>query len=273
MNDLPDILKFTQEVARQAGALMLAESGQAGGLTSHYKKAGIELVTDADIKVDKLICDAIRVRFPGHQILAEESAPDLAGLSQIVTPLWIIDPIDGTVNYAHDHGHSAVSIAFCDQGRVLVGVVFNPFNNEMFYATTGGGAFLNSVPIRTAQKTEMRRALFATGFPYHKNDLEPLIRRLALMLQHCADLRRIGSAALDICWVAMGRLDIYYENLSVWDFAAAQLIAIEAGAHYGHFLPVPDGISPVFHNQHILVANPVLFKLAEELLGSLKSQA
>jgi len=273
MNNLQSILSFIQELARKAGELMLSEPGREGGLVSYYKKAGIELVTDADIKVDKLICDAIRARFPGHQILAEESAPDLVGLSQMAQPLWVIDPIDGTVNYAHDHGHSAVSIAFFDQGQLLVGVVFNPFSQEMFYATAGGGAFLNGTAIGVAQKTDMRRALFATGFPYEKHDLDPLIRRLGVMLQHCADLRRIGSAALDICWVAMGRLDIYYENLSVWDFAAAQLIAIEAGAQYGHFLPVPDGVSPVFHNQNILVANPVLFAITAQLLASLESQA
>src|SRR5690606_18517174 len=108
--------------------------------------------------------------------------------------------------------------------------------------------FLNGLPISVAQKTEIRRALFATGFPYEKSDMAPLVKRLGVMLSNCADLRRLGSAALDICWVAMGRLDIYYENLSVWDFAAAQLIAQEAGARYGHFQPVPENVRTVFHN-------------------------
>lgn len=262
-----DALDFSQQIARQAGQLMLRELRTEGGPAAHYKQSGQELVTEADIKVDRLICDAIRERFPGHQILAEESAPDIANISRLEGPLWIIDPIDGTVNYAHRHLHSAVSIAYACDGELQCGVVYNPFVDEMFHARRGHGAFLNASPIQVAQKAELRRALFATGFPYDKKDLDTLVRRIGLMLTHCADLRRIGTAALDICWVAMGRLDIYYENLSVWDFAAAQLVAIEAGARYGHFSPVPTNVSPVFHNRDILVANPVLFDLARELLA------
>lgn len=266
MTDLKHILLFSQSIAREAGAMMISELRKQGGPAAHYKFSGTELVTEADIKVDKLICDAIRKHFPGHFILAEESAPDLANLSRLQEPLWILDPIDGTVNYAHDHAQSAVSIAYVEAGQVQCGVVFNPFTDEMFYANQGQGAFLNGLPIGVAQKTEIRRALFATGFPYEKSDMAPLVKRLGVMLSHCADLRRLGSAALDICWVAMGRLDIYYENLSIWDFAAAQLIAKEAGARYGHFQPVPEGVSPVFHNKNILVSNPVLFDQALVLL-------
>lgn len=253
------VLEFSKQIARDAGKLMCVELEQAGGPAAHYKQAGLELVTEADIKVDELICNAIRSRFPGHMILAEESSPDLEDISRIMTPLWIVDPIDGTVNYAHSHHHSAVSIAYVDKGLVQCGVVYNPFVDEMFYACKGLGAFLNDSKIHVAKKTDMRRALFATGFPYDKSDLAPLVARLSRMLDNCADLRRIGSAALDICWVAAGRLDIYYENLSVWDFAAAQLIAMEAGARYGHFQPVPDGVSPVFHDRNILVCNDALF--------------
>nr|WP_294136423.1 inositol monophosphatase family protein [Pseudohongiella sp.] len=245
---------------------MLAELRRGDGPAEHFKHAGQELVTEADIKADNLICDAIRARFPGHQILAEESAPDLSQLSQSTGPLWVIDPIDGTVNYAHGHQHSAVSIAWLVDGVLQTGVVYNPYNDEMFSAAKGQGANLNGRPIHVAQKTDLRRALFATGFPYIKSDMARLVRRLDVMLTHCADLRRMGSAALDICWVAAGRLDVYYENLSVWDFAAAQLIAIEAGARYGHFLPVPEGVSPVFHNKNILVSNDTLYTKVKDVL-------
>ena len=267
--DIKQLMAFSQAIARQAGAMMLAELQAQGGPEKSYKHAGQEMVTEADIKVDRLICDAIRDRYPDHQILAEESAPDINQLSSIPSPLWIIDPIDGTVNYAHDHGHSAVSIAWLSEGRVISAVVYNPFSDEMFHAIEGQGAFINDTGIKVGEKQDLRRALFATGFPYIKEDMQRLVQRLDVMLQHCADLRRIGSAALDICWVAMGRLDIYYENLSVWDFAAAQLIAREAGAQYGHFLPVPEGVSPVLHNKNILVANPVLFEKARELLAEI----
>jgi len=162
MTDLKHILLFSQSVAREAGSLMVSELRKQGGPSSHYKFAGTELVTEADLKVDKLICDAILKQFPDHLMLAEESAPDLADLSQRQDPLWIIDPIDGTVNYAHDHAQSAVSIAYAEQGQVQCAVVFNPFVDEMFYAIKGGGAFLNGRPIRVAQKTDIRRHCLIT---------------------------------------------------------------------------------------------------------------
>jgi len=156
-------------------------------------------------------------------------------------------------------------------------VVYNPFLDELYFAERGQGAWLvqgGGAPQRlaVAEKRDLRRCLFATGFPYHKDDLAPLVRRLAVAIEHCADLRRIGSAAMDICWVAAGRLDIYYESLSIWDFAAAQLIAREAGARFGHFLPVPEGVNPVFHNKHLLVANPALFEQMQALLRSVEEE-
>ncbi len=262
----PDIPAFTRTLAEAAGELIRRERLAVQGLSTAYK-GGAELVTHADLKADQFICDAIRERFPGHRILAEESAPTMQDLSAWQGPLWIIDPIDGTVNYAQGHFQSAVSIAYAEQGRVLCGVVCNPFVNETFHAVLGGGAWLNDAPIKVATKTELRRAIVATGFPYIKGDMRPIVRRLALVLQECADIRRLGAASLDICWVAMGRLDGYYENLSLWDFAAAQLIAREAGARYGHFKPVPEGVSPEFHDQNILVANDALFPQLHELLN------
>ena len=108
--------------------------------------------------------------------------------------------------------------------------------------------------------------VMATGFPYDKAAIDPMITRVHAILRNCADIRRLGSAALDICWLAMGRLDGYYESLSVWDFAAASLIAREAGAEYGHFSVVPEGIDPQFHNQDIVIANPALFPQLKALL-------
>lgn len=270
MPDASTIQAFSQRIAREAGHLMQARlQGGTDSLETRYKAAGSELVTQVDEEVDALLCQAIQATFPGQRILAEESAPDTRGLSQLGDAVWILDPIDGTVNYAHDHAHSAVSIAWADQGEVQSAVVYNPFTDEMFTAVKGQGACLNGHPIRPSSVDEMRRALFATGFPYQKDNLDPLLKRLSVMLTNCADLRRAGSAALDICWVAMGRLDIYYENLSVWDFAAAQLIAREAGAVYGHFKPVPADVNPEFHDRHILVANrQSLFDQAYELLSA-----
>ncbi|MCP5343989.1 MAG: inositol monophosphatase [Pseudomonadales bacterium] len=262
---------FTRELALAAGQLIVQERNGHTSLQTSFKD-GVELVTHADVKADEFICDAIRKAYPGHRILAEESAPDMRDLSSFEGSLWIIDPIDGTVNYAHGHYQSAVSIAYAENGRVHCGVVCNPFVNETFHAVLGQGAWLNDQPIRVGAQTQLSRAIVATGFPYIKGDMTPLVRRLAAVLEQCADIRRLGAASLDICWVAMGRLDAYYENLSVWDFAAAQLIAREAGARYGHFKPVPEGISEEFHHQNILVANETLYPLMHELLNRADAQ-
>lgn len=247
---------FTVELARSAGKLIVEQRENAD--LSHDYKNGQELVTSADLLADKMIVDAIHKRFPDHQILSEESSPSLAE-DVLDQPLWIIDPIDGTVNYAHGHIQSAVSIAYAEQGTLTHGVVFNPFTDEMFTAQLGGGSFLNGKPIAVAGETDLARSIIATGFPYDKSTIQPMLERVQVILTHCADIRRLGSAALDICWLAAGRLDGYYESLSLWDHAAAQLIAREAGAQWGHFSEVPKGVNPQFHSQDILVANPQLY--------------
>lgn len=271
MEDLQQVMSFAIELARESGALIVRERRNAA-LTMELKR-DIELVTSADHMADELICQGIRQRFPGHAILAEESATEIEATLATDGPLWIIDPIDGTVNFAHGHFQVAVSIAFIEKGRVRAGVVYNPFLDELFQASEGGGAFLNNEPIRVGTQTTLRRALIATGFPYDKTEIDILVRRLSHILAHCADVRRLGSAALDICWVAAGRLDGYYESLSIWDFAAAQLIAREAGARYGHFRPVPAGRNPQFHDRDILVANPALYTQLEALLQEAGSGA
>ena len=258
------ILQFAQAIAREAGQLIKDERADAA-LTHDYKN-GDELVTNADIKADQLICGAIAKQFPDHRTLSEEASPDLGEIHKIATPLWIIDPIDGTVNYAHGHNQSAISIAYVERGQTRVGVVYNPFSEELFCAEQGKGATLNGNPISVSRETDLRRSLIATGFPYDKSTLGPMIPRLHAVLRNCADMRRLGSAALDICFLAMGRLDGYYENLSVWDFAAARLIALEAGAECGHFSAVPEGIDPQFYDQNILIANPAIYPQLRALL-------
>ena len=251
-----NILDFATQLARETGQQILAD--RQTNLTTSFKD-GEEMVTSADINADRLITSCIKESYPEHKVFSEEGAPDLNLLQRSNEPLWIVDPIDGTVNFAHGHSQSAVSLAYVDNSQISCGVVYNPFTDELFSAEKGNGAFLNGEPIEVARETELSKAIIATGFPYDKFEMEPLIRRVGNILQNCADIRRLGSAALDICWLAMGRLDGYYESLSVWDFAAAQLIAKEAGAQYGHFSPVPEGVDPQFYARDILIANPVLY--------------
>ncbi len=258
------IADFTQELALRAGELVKRERDE-NTLRTNYKQQ-TELVTHADVMADEMITGAIRQRFPDHRILSEETMPDLSQAEQLDTPLWIIDPIDGTVNYAYGHPQVAVSIAYAEKGRVQAGVVHAPFSGETFRAVRGGGATLNGNPIQHSAATMLRDSLFATGFPYTKDSLEPLLRRLDAMIHQCRDLRRIGSAALDICWVACGRLDIYYENVSPWDFAAARLIALEAGATAGHFGEVPDGYPADLWGRDILISAPAIWEPVREIL-------
>ena len=259
------ILAFATSLAEQAGDLIV-EKRISSSLTLSYKK-DIELVTNADIAADEFISQTIKKHHPSHQILSEESNPDMQSIEHIEAPLWIIDPIDGTVNYAHHHSQVAISIAYVVRGKVQVAVVYSPFQAEMFTAIRQQGAWLNDQPIRCSSESQLGKALVATGFPYDKHEKLPLLMSyLENILQHCADIRRMGSAALDICWVAMGRLDAYYETVSVWDCAAAQLVAQEAGAKYGHFLPVPKNVPEELHPENLLISAPALYEPIKKLL-------
>jgi myo-inositol-1(or 4)-monophosphatase len=258
------IAEFAEELALKAGELIKHEREQ-NTLRTDYKQQS-ELVTHADVMADEMITGAIRERFPDHRILSEETMPDLSQAEHLDTPLWIIDPIDGTVNYAYGHPQVAVSIAYAENGRVQAGVVHAPFSGETFRATRGTGATLNGCPIKHSGATLPRDSLFATGFPYTKDSLEPLLSRLGAMIHQCRDLRRVGSAALDICWVACGRLDIYYENVSPWDFAAARLIALEAGATAGHFSEVPEGYPADLWGRDILISAPAVWESVRDIL-------
>lgn len=260
---LEDISQFARELALNAGRRM-KEARQNAELEHQYK-SGDELVTNVDLAVDAMIREAIEQRFPEHQILSEESSPNL-DITALGEALWVIDPIDGTVNYAYGHYQSAVSIAFCQQGKTQYGVVYSPFTDECFEATLGKGALLNRAPIHVGKPDSLARSLVATGFPYRKDNVKQLARRLEAVLSHCRDIRRLGSAALDICWLACGRLDAYYETVSPWDLAAARLIALEAGARCGHLHPVPDGYSEDLFSEQVLMTAPSIYDALEKVL-------
>jgi myo-inositol-1(or 4)-monophosphatase len=252
-----EVLAFAKALAQRAGELIVdARSGQT--LELSYKQ-GFELLTSADLQADELICAAIREKYPEHAILSEESSPDFSNAEKLRGPLWIIDPIDGTVNYAYNQHQVAISIAFAHDGKMRAGVVHCPFQSETFSAARGMGAFLNGVAIRTSDCSKLARALVGTGFPYDRDGRVALLERLHKVLYHCRDIRRIGAAAVDICWVAMGRLDVYYETINAWDFAAAALIAREAGARVGHVGPVPDGELEELWGRELVIATADIY--------------
>lgn len=256
-----ELLAFALRIAAQAGVIMV-EAREAKGFSADYK-ADHELVTSTDLAIDHYLCQEIAKMYPEHRILSEESSPNLS-LENV--PTWVIDPIDGTVNFAHQHKHVAVSIGLYVEGRRLLGVVHAPFLDESYWAVKGQGAYLNGERLRLADGVSLRNALVATGFPYQKDALEKLIKRVSNVLHQCQDVRRNGSAALDLCWVAAGRLQAYYESVKPWDMAAGALIAVEAGAVLGRYDAVESTWPLEINGDSLLVCTPSLYDAMRQVL-------
>ncbi|UCH22292.1 MAG: inositol monophosphatase [Deltaproteobacteria bacterium] len=223
-----------------------------GRLPDVQKKDDIDLVTEADVQSEAVIIETIRNAFPDHTILAEEG-----GLKKGVTEyLWLIDPLDGTTNFAHQLNVFSISIAFCLRGDIAVGIVLTPVLGELFTAIKGNGAFLNGRPIHVSSTRSVADSLLATGFPYNIRDLlDPITKRFMNCLKSSQGIRRIGSAAIDLCYVACGRFDGFWEqNLKPWDTAAGMLVAKEAGAVVSDFANqrfAPDNHEILATNGHI----------------------
>ena len=230
---------------KQTGIKAAFESGKVlksyfGNVFDIRKKGPVDLVTEADTASEKIIIGIIREAFPEHSILAEES-----GLDQCdVDHQWIIDPLDGTVNFAHQVPVFSISIAYTFKGTAIMGIVFNPVTGELFSAIAGEGAFLNNRPIQVSDTRVMQESLLATGFPYDLLSIfDTITGRLENCLRAAQGVRRLGSAAIDICALACGRFDGFWEqNLHPWDTAAAVLIASEAGAVITDFANKPFSI-------------------------------
>jgi myo-inositol-1(or 4)-monophosphatase len=247
MNDLLDL---AVQIAKDAGALLVNRPEQ---LSIETKSSDIDIVTQMDKASEKLILEAILAARPDDGIIGEEGAdrPSKSGYT------WVIDPIDGTVNYLYNMAGWSVSIAIKDQEGAVVGVVYSPTLNSMFTAIRGGGSFLNGKQIKCNDPIELNRALIATGFAYGQELRQEQIKQFNDLILKIRDYRRNGSAAIDICNVAAGIVDGYYEmGLKEWDRAAAELIAKEAGAKVS------------VHGELTIAAGPYLYgKLSGHLLS------
>ncbi|RFM30642.1 inositol monophosphatase family protein [Deminuibacter soli] len=242
------MLKQTLISATQAGAAVIREYFN-GNFKISEKEGVNNLVTEADHASEKAIFAAIREQFPGHFILSEEAGE----IIQDSTYKWVIDPIDGTVNFANGIPICCVSIAIEHEGKMIMGAVYNPFINEFFFAEKGTGAFLNDKKLQVSQKGDLLKSCLVTGFPYTYLDapngpldvFEKLIRK-------GIPVRRLGSAAIDLCWVAAGRFDGFYEHkLQAWDSAAGFLMVEEAGGKITDFKG--DYYNP--YQPHIIATN------------------
>jgi myo-inositol-1(or 4)-monophosphatase len=221
---MDQFLSVAQHAAVTAGALLREH---AGGARKISYKGAINLVTEMDHRAERTIVEIISAAYPDHRILAEEGACRESGSEY----LWIIDPLDGTTNYAHGYPNFAVSIGLEQRGELAVGVVYDPMRDELFTAERGRGARLNARPISVSPSDSLIRSLLATGFPYDRAESkENNLNFFNALIMACQEIRRSGSAALDLCSVAAGRLDGYWElKLHPWDVAAGSLIVREAG--------------------------------------------
>lgn len=234
---------------------------------SESLKDGYELLTTADLISNELIKSEIYKMFPDHHFISEEdSGPKELSIQR---PTWIVDPIDGTVGYSNDQYQVAVSIAFAVDNKVRVGVVYNPFLDEIFYASNGSGAFLNNKPISVKDIYDLKQCVIGTGFPHKRDNIRNVIAHLENILPNVRDIRRLGSPALDICWVACGRMQGFYEGeLKPWDVAAAKFIAVEAGAQTGYYSTEQDRAIPdCINGDNIIVSSPGVFIEFQKVLN------
>lgn len=235
---MDDFKKVLLEAAHEAGAIIRKYFD--GEFIVDNKEGINNLVTEVDKHSEKRIIEIIRQHFPGHSIISEEAGE----LMQDSPYQWIIDPIDGTVNFAHSIPICCVSIALKHENDLLLGAVYNPIMNEFFFAEKGKGAFLNDKPIHVSRKTDFAKACLVTGFPYKwPNNSEHPIRVFERFILQGLPVRRLGSAAIDLCWVACGRFDGFWEyNLNSWDVAAGYLIVQEAGGTITNFEGEPYSV-------------------------------
>src|SRR5579871_1260013 len=252
-------LETAAEIAREAGALL---SSFAERLIGFELKGEFDLVTEADRTSERLVVERLRAHFPSHSIVAEEGGGH-AGSSEF---RWYVDPLDGTTNFAHGYPVYNVTLALEQAGELIAGVIFDPTRPEMFAAERGSGAFLNGMRIRVSNVTKVQDALVATGFPSRKRHQNVNIHfyyQLA-MLSH--GVRRAGAAAIDLAYVACGRLDLFWEfGLNPWDMAAGILLIEEAGGACSDM----KGGAVNLKGPHILTDNTLLHEAMVSLFGEI----
>jgi myo-inositol-1(or 4)-monophosphatase len=251
-------LSYLEHLARGAGAIL-----HAGYDMEHQVgyKGVIDLVTEVDHQSEKFLLGEVQRDFPDHHIFSEETGI-IQGSDEHV---WYIDPLDGTVNYAHHIPIFCVSIAYAFQGTLKLGAIYDPMRDEMFLAERGKGAYLNGHPLRVSAATELQRSLLVTGFPYNAwNTPQDNFANFVKLAKLTQGVRRFGSAAIDLCYVAAGRFDGYWEiALSPWDVAAGGLICEEAGARVTNVKGQADYISSP---QSVVASTPGIYaRILEEL--------
>jgi myo-inositol-1(or 4)-monophosphatase len=259
---LHPMLNIAVKAARTAGSII-----NRAALDLEVLKVGSkgpnDYVSEVDRAAEEAIIGTLLEAYPGHGILAEESGR--AHGAKNSEYVWIIDPLDGTTNFLHGFPVYAVSIALAHRGQVQQAVVYDPTRNDLFFASKGRGAFLNDRRLRVSKRTRLADSLIGTGFPFRKGDnFKRYVKMFEEVMQSCAGLRRPGAAALDLCYVAAGYYDGFFETgLQPWDAAAGSLIITEAGGLIGNF----TGESDYLYQREVVAGNPKVYGQLVQILA------
>lgn len=256
------MLNTAIKAARTAGSV-INQASRDLELLKVEAKAPNDFVTEVDQAAERVIIETLLGAYPGHGILAEESGSQHG--AQDSDFVWIIDPLDGTTNFIHGFPFYAVSIGLAVKGQIQQAVVYDPVHNDLFYASKGRGAFLNDRRLRVSRRARMAEALIGTGFPFRRGDnFKNYMEMFATISQSCAGLRRPGAAALDLCYVAAGYCDGFFETgLSPWDVAAGSLMITEAGGLVGNF----SGEADFLHQREVIAGNPRIYGQLVQILA------
>jgi myo-inositol-1(or 4)-monophosphatase len=259
---LHPMLNIAITAARAAGAIINRASLDLERLQVNTK-APNDFVTEVDHAAEAAVIDTLLAAYPGHGILAEESGSTRGARDSEY--VWIIDPLDGTTNFIHGLPTYAVSIGLAHRNQMQQAVVYDPARNDLFYATRGRGAYLNYKRLRVSKRTRIADALIGTGFPFRRgDDLGQYLKILETVMKACAGMRRPGAAALDLCYVAAGWYDGFFETgLSPWDVAAGSLLVTEAGGLVGNF----TGEADFLHQREVVAGSPKIYGQLVQMLA------
>lgn len=256
------MLNFAIQIARDAGQVLAERFGRTSLQVSN--KGDIDLVTESDLAAERLIIERIRSYYPRHAILSEEAGASThhEGAGEYK---WIVDPLDGTTNYAHGYPCFCVSIALERRGEVVLGVVYDPMRDELFAAERGEGSTLNGRRVRVSEVDDLNRALLCTGFPYDVRERSEFVRHFGGFIMHAQAVRRDGAAALDLAYVACGRFEGFWEEgLRPWDVAAGKILVEEAGGRVSRYDGSPfDVYTPPILASNTLVHEQMMRVLSE----------
>src|SRR6187431_3790142 len=260
--NLHPMLNVAVKAARAAGAIINRAALDVEAVRISQKQVN-DFVTEVDHASEAAIIETLLTAYPHHAIWAEESGKTHG--TQGSEFVWIIDPLDGTTNFLHGFPVYAVSIALAHRNVIQQAVVYDPARNDLFFASKGRGAFLNDKRLRVSKRTRMADALIGTGFPFRKgDDLAHYLRILETVMKSCAGVRRPGAAALDLCYVAAGWYDAFFETgLSPWDVAAGSLMVTEAGGLVGNF----TGESEFLHQREVVAGSPKIYGQLVQMLS------